>query len=288
MVHSTWGDWFVREEVEAADLGDGEAACWYLGCNGFVLRSAAATLYIDPYFAGGEPPWTIRMIPVPMDPADATTADAVLATHEHIDHIHPPSYGPLVEDLGATVYGTEPCWDGRQDYEGDMIAEGDQREVIERGDDFEVGDFTVHARGANDPDADGDVSYVIEHEAGTFFHGGDSRPADAFAEIGAEFDVDLGALAFGSIGHIYFPEDEEVRRTQWYMGENEIIECANDLGLDRLVPTHYDMWRGMDADPKVLHEHATTHEYPRVVERVKVGDRLDFGETGIQRAEYLR
>jgi len=287
MVESTWGDWFVREEVEAADVGEG-VACWYLGCNGFVLRSAEATVYIDPYFAGGEPPWTIRMIPVPMDPADATTADAVLATHEHIDHIHPPSYGPLVEDLGATVYGAEPCWDGRQDYEGEMIAEGAQRRVIEPGDDFEVGDFTVHVRGANDPDADGDVSYVIEHEAGTFFHGGDSRPAEAFAEVGAAFDIDLGALAFGSIGHIYFPEDKAVRRTQWYMGENEIIECANVLGLDRLVPTHYDMWRGMDADPKVLHEHATTHEHPRVVERVKVGDRLDWSEPGLQRAEYLR
>jgi L-ascorbate 6-phosphate lactonase len=283
MVHSTWGEWFVRDEVEATEPAG--ASCWYLGCNGFVIRSAEATLYIDPYFADGDAPELVRMIPVPMDPADATLADAVLFSHEHIDHVHPPSYGPLVENCDAAVYGTSACWDGRQHYEGDMRLGGNETE-IGVGDDFEVGDFTVHVRGANDPDAFGEVSFVVEHDSGTFFHGGDARPGE-FEAVGEEFDIDLGALAFGSVGTIHDPETGHGERTVWYMDENQVIECANALGLDRLVPTHHDMWRGMDADPKVLHDHATTFEYPHVVERVRIGDRLDFGEPGIRKANAL-
>jgi L-ascorbate 6-phosphate lactonase len=286
MVHATWGDWFVRDEVEAA-TPDG-AACWYLGCNGFVVRSAETTIYVDPYFADGDPPNLVRMVPVPVDPAAATDCDAVFATHEHVDHFHPPSYGPLVEDCGATLYAPGACFDGECDYGGDLRAPPARRERVSVGADIPVGDFVVHVRGANDPDAAQPVSYVFEHESGTFFHAGDSRPAPAFVDVAAEFDLDVGALAYGSIGHIAFPGEDAVRRTEWYMNENQVVEAANALALDRLVPTHWDMWKGMDADPKVLHEHVTSHAYPRVLERPTVGDRLDFGTPGVVQPESLR
>ena len=286
MVHSTWGDWFVREEVEGASV-DG-ASAWYLGCNGFVLRSAETTLYVDPYFGDGDPPEIIRMIPVPMDPADATACDAVLVTHEHIDHLHPPSYGPLVEDLGAELCAPSASFGPKRHYEGDLRAPDDRRWVIAAGDTFDVGDFTVHVRGANDPDAVEPVSFVIEHDAGTFFHGGDSRPAESFAEVGDEFDLDLGVLAFGSVGRIRDKDAGETSSTRWYMDENDVIEAANDLGLDRLVPSHWDMWKGVTADAKVLHEHAISYAYPRVIERVTIGDRLDFDSPGVVPPGYAR
>jgi len=286
MVHATWGDWFVREEVEAADP-DG-VSLWYLGCNGFVLRSAETTIYVDPYFGDGDPPNTVRMLPVPVDPAAATDCDAVFATHEHIDHFHPPSYGPLVEDLGATLYAPGACYTDARDYEGEIRAPDDRRQRVTVGADIPVGDFVVHVRGARDPDAEEPVSYVFEHASGTVFHAGDSRPAPAFADVAAEFDLDVGALAYGSIGHIAFPAESAVRRTEWYMNENQVVEAANALELDRLVPTHWDMWKGMDADPKVLHEHVTSHVYPRVLERATVGDRLDLARPGVVQPEALR
>lgn len=286
MVHSTWGEWFVRDEIEAIDP-DG-LSLWYLGCNGFVLRTAETTLYVDPYFADGDPPNIVRMIPVPLDPADANICDAVLATHEHIDHMHPPSYGPLVNDLGSDLYATDACYDNPH-YDGDMRVPASQKHVIEPGDDVVIGDLTVHVRGANDPDAIAEVSYVVEHESGTFFHGGDSRPApDAFPAIAEEFDIDVGALAFGSVGNIYDPGPDRVERTRWYMDENQILEAANQLELDRLVPTHYDMWRGVGSDPKVLAEHAASFEYPHVLETVRIGDRLSLSRPGVVQAESLR
>ena len=46
---------------------------------------------VYPYLGTGDPPRTIRMIPVSFDPTDVAAADAVFATHEHTDHAHGPS-----------------------------------------------------------------------------------------------------------------------------------------------------------------------------------------------------
>jgi len=155
------------------------------------------------------------------------------------------------------------------------------------GDSMQIGDLTVHVRGSNDPDAIEPVSYVVEHDSGTFFHGGDSRPAEAFADVGREFDVDLGVLAFGTVGRRYYPDLDETRAYHVYMDENQVLEAANDLRLDRLVPTHYETWKGLDGDPKGLHEHATSHPYPSVIEVAKAGDRLDVGEPGVKPLSIL-
>jgi L-ascorbate 6-phosphate lactonase len=103
-IHSDWGDWLL-EAVRGADPD--RLAAWYLGCNGFILKSAdGTTAFIDPYLGLGDPPRTVRMIPVPFDPEDVESADAVLATHEHTDHVHGESQAPILE-AGATLYGPD-------------------------------------------------------------------------------------------------------------------------------------------------------------------------------------
>jgi L-ascorbate 6-phosphate lactonase len=285
MIHSTWDDWFISQEVEESDPD--QLTVWYLGCNGFILRSPKTTVYIDPYFADGNPPNIVRMIPVPMDPADASLCDAVLITHEHIDHMHPPSYGPLLQDGDATIYAPEASYDN-PDYDESLHATPDQRSTIGEGDKFDVGDLTIHVRGANDPDAIEPVTFVVEHESGTFVHIGDSRPADNFANLGEEFDIDLGAIAFGSVGMIYEPSENRAEVTRWYNDENQVIEAARALQLRRLLPTHWDMWRGVGADPTALYEHAASYEYPKLIESAKIGDRLNITEPGTIQLETLR
>ena len=276
MIQSDWGDWLVRDVEDATPSG---VAVWYLGCNGFVLKgSEGTTLYIDPYLGLGDPPRTVRMIPVPFDPEDPDEADAILATHEHIDHVHGPTQAPILENTGATLYGAddslavarEEDWTDEWDVSDDQFAE------VAEGDTVEIGEFTVHVEDAYDPDATHPVSYVIEHDAGTFFHGGDTKPSDEFGRIGDEYDIDLGVLAFGTVGRVPDKETGEPKRTRWYNDENQIVEAANDLDLDRLLPSHWDMWRGLTSDPKVLHHHAKSFDAPRELELVEIGDRVDL------------
>ncbi|ACV48604.1 MULTISPECIES: MBL fold metallo-hydrolase [Halomicrobium] len=274
-VDSDWGDWLVRA-VEDADP-DG-LAIWYLGCNGFVLKSSGGSVvYVDPYLGIGDPPRTVRMIPVPFDPDDVREADAVLATHEHTDHTHGPSQAPILAGTGATFYGTDASHDvvSAENWTETWDVDDEQLREIGEGDTFEVGDLTVHVEPANDPDADHPVSYVFEHDAGTFFHGGDARPG-AFESVGESYDIDVGVLAFGTVGMIPDKETREPERTKWYNDENMIVEAANELQLETLVPTHWDMWKGMTTEPTVLHNHVNSFPAPAILDIVEIGDRIDL------------
>jgi L-ascorbate 6-phosphate lactonase len=277
MTVSDWGDWLPRA-VESASPET--VAVWYLGCNGFVIKGReGTTLYIDPYVGLGDPPRTVRMIPVPFDPADVEACDAVLATHEHTDHVHGPSQAPILANTGADFYAVDDSLavareEERWTEEWDVAA--DQFVEVEEGDTFEVGEFTVTVEQAYDPDSTHPVSYVIESDAGTIFHGGDTKPSDEFGRIGREYDIDLGILAFGATGNIDDKETGEPVRTKWYSTENEIVEAASDLQLDRLLPSHWDMWKGLTSDPKVLHHHTRSFAYPRSLELAEIGDRVDL------------
>ena len=271
-IHSDWGDWLPRA-VAAADPAGVKA--WYLGCNGFVIKGCeGTTLFVDPYLGTGDPPRTVRMIPVPFDPADVRAADAVLATHEHSDHVDAASQAPILANTGADFYGTDASiaatetqnWTGEWDISADQLTE-----VVE-GDTLEIGEFRVHVEPAKDPDAAHPVSFVFEHEAGTFFHGGDARPSEAFEAVGEAYDLDLGALAFGSAGMIPDKETGEPTYTRWYNDENDVVEAARQLRLDRLLPTHWDMWKGLTANPTAVLAHARSFNRPRTVEIREIGD----------------
>ena len=274
-IHSDWGDWLPRA-VEDADP-DG-LAVWYLGCNGFILKSSSGTtVFIDPYLNTGDPPRTVRMIPVPFDPTDVAEADAVLATHEHSDHVDGPSQGPILERTEANFYGPDASVDAvrEQDWLDEYDIEPAQLERITEGDSVRIGDLTVHVEPANDPDAEHPVSYVFEHQSGTFFHGGDARPG-AFEDVGEQYDIDVGVLAFGSAGMIPDKQTREPEFTQWYNDENALVEAANELQVETLVPTHWDMWKGLTADPSALHDHVRSFEYPKGLDIVEIGDRIDL------------
>lgn len=286
MIKPTWDDWFVREEIEGT-TPEG-LSVWFLGCNGFVLRTSRTTLYIDPYFGTGDHrPYAVRMLPVPMDPENATLCDAVFVTHEHVDHMHPPSYGPLLEGTDASLYAPETCFEA-PDYDGGLHASAARRVSVSPGETFVVGDLTVHVCVAHDPDAREPVSYAIESEWGTFFHPGDSKPAPEFERIGSLFDVDVGALAFGTAGMFVDPESGDTRSVKWYMNGDEVLEACNALELDRLLPTHYNMWKGFRASPSVLHDNAASFAFPKTIDVVEVGDRIEVGQPGIVPPSYSK
>ena len=268
-----WGDW-LTDRVAAADP-DG-VAVWYLGCNGLVLKDGAGTtIWIDPYCGTGDPPRTVRMIPVPFDPEAVVRADAVLATHEHSDHVHGPTQGPILAGTGATYHapGDSLAVVETEDWAAEYGLADDQFAAVAVGDRFSVGAFEVTVVAVSDPDATEPVGYVVEHEAGTLFHGGDTKFDPVLERVGDQFDVDAAVVAFGTAGML--PDGEGGRtRTRWYCDENEAIAVANAVEADRLLPTHWDVWRGLTATPTSLHDHARSFEWPERLEIRQIGGRL--------------
>ena len=269
-VHSDWGDWLLRA-VERADP-DG-LAVWYLGCNGFICKSAGGTtLFIDPYLGTGDPPRTVRMIPVPFDPADVREADAVFVTHEHTDHVHGPSQAPILE-RGADWYGPSASYEIAENWTDEWVVRTGQLSEVTSGETVTVGDIRVTVTPANDPDAVDPVGYVIETGGRTFFHAGDARPG-AFEPVGSKHIINVAAVAFGSTGLMPDKTTGEDQQTTWYNDANQVVSLARTLGARRLVPTHWDMWRRMTASPTALINHINGLDYPQRVEIATIGDRV--------------
>ncbi|MDR9430306.1 MAG: MBL fold metallo-hydrolase [Natronomonas sp.] len=270
-VHSDWGDWLPTAVAEADPDG---LDLWYLGCNGFALKTSdETTVFIDPYLGIGDPPRTVRMIPIPFAPEDVRSADALLATHEHTDHTHGPSQAPILTGTDAEFFGPSASAEIARAWTNEYGVDADGISEIVEGDTLEIGSLTVHVEPAHDPDADHPVSYVVEHDSGTFFHGGDARPSEAFEDIGSRYDIDLAVVAFGSSGMIPDKQTREPTYTKWYADENMAAEAANQLRTDRLLPTHWDMWKGLTADPSALRDHVRSFEHPRTLEVLEIGDR---------------
>jgi L-ascorbate 6-phosphate lactonase len=69
-------------------------------------------------------------------------------------------------------------------------------------------------------------------------------------------------------------ETREPAYTKWYADENEIAAAAAQVRPDRLLPTHWDMWKGLTADPAAVRPHVRSYGYPRTLELVEIGDRV--------------
>lgn len=77
--------------ILAHNLLPGEAALWWLGQAGYVIRAAGLTVVIDPYLsdsAGRGSPGFSRQYPPPIAAADLE-ADIYIITHDHLDHLDP-------------------------------------------------------------------------------------------------------------------------------------------------------------------------------------------------------
>lgn len=73
------------------ELSASQAAIWWLGQAGYVIRVAELTVVIDPYLsdsAGKDSPEFSRLYPSPIHPEELS-ADIYIVTHDHLDHLDP-------------------------------------------------------------------------------------------------------------------------------------------------------------------------------------------------------
>jgi L-ascorbate 6-phosphate lactonase len=99
------------QDVLNKPLRSQQVGIWWLGLAGFLLRAAEGpVIAIDPYLSDScaLSHGLSRKIPVPMDPADLS-ADLILATHWHPDHLDPETIRPQRDRQDVYIAGPYSC-----------------------------------------------------------------------------------------------------------------------------------------------------------------------------------
>jgi L-ascorbate 6-phosphate lactonase len=83
------------DRILGLELRETQAALWFLGQAGYIVRAGGAVTAIDPYLTdsvGRESPAFSRRLPVPIQPEDVDV-DIFVVTHDHLDHLDPETIG---------------------------------------------------------------------------------------------------------------------------------------------------------------------------------------------------
>lgn len=235
------------DELQRGEMARGRLRIWWQGQISYALRGAAGTLLVDPFLT----PMERRLVAPPFSPADISVLDAILVTHEHIDHFDRDFIRaaltrfpdlPVVMPLplarqfagefppGARLVGTKP------------------------GERIDCGAFAIHPiparHGVTMRDAytygeelsDGMVrylGYVVDLGGATVYAAGDTLVSDEQIDAlrAQPLPVDVALLPIN--GRDYYREKAGMVGN---MDPREAAMLAESIGADLVIPGHYDMF----------------------------------------------
>ena len=174
--------------------------------SSFRIKGSGTVVYIDPHrIASGD------------------TADLVLVTHEHYDHMDAASI-KAVEGPDTVVVANAPCARQLQGKVGSRIVSIEEGHTVnEKGIQVRAvaGYNNVHPRGSN-------VGFLFGLGGLTIYHAGDTGRVPEMASLGP---IDVALLPIGGT---------------YTMNEKEAADAANDVRPKVVVPMHYGYATGGD------------------------------------------
>ncbi len=218
---------------------DESVVTWSLGGPSLAFRTHQTLLYLD-LFTGPSPVPDVvtKAIPEVIDPTLIRAADLALSTHHDEDHCHKDSLEWLHRNTNCLFLGPVSCNKLYRDWEFELS----RTRQIAAYEIFGMLDVLIHAypsKDVFDPDA---VTYVLDLDGVTIFDSGDTLYIQELKQIGQKWDLDLAFLSYARN-----PSDRRL-----YMGEEEVLHAAKDLGARKLILKHYDLWEEFSIDPTPL------------------------------------
>lgn len=266
------------------DIGkscDGRVRLWRLGQAGFAIKADDTLVLIDLYlsdhcnFALAPPFDHRRQTRAPLNPAEIVDADAILCTHDHLDHLDPPTIRALGDSsrrarllLPTSARGiAESLWWSRE-----RIVD------MEPGRRVGIGAFSVTAVPAAheqlDRQPDGCypyLGYILQANGFTIYHGGDTVGNPIVTETVAHHRPDLCLLPVNG--------RSTARKETGFAGTlhaEEAVAMTAAVGSSHLVPMHYDMFP-QNTDPD-WRERLVVPSGTVSVHVLEVGERMDLVE----------
>lgn len=275
-----WGTW-LNEEIDETVVEPGTFSMWWLGCTGIWLKTEGNTnLLVDLWCSTGKKTHgnglmkqghqhmkmigcqkiqpNLRAVPCVIDPFAITKLDALLATHDHSDHM----------DVNVAAAVLQNCPDARfigpyncvQKWLGWGVPE-DRCTIVKPGDTIRVGDTEIVAldsfdrtelvtvppekvlKGTMPQDMDvRAVNYLFKTPGGSLYHSGDSHYSNYYAKHGNDHQIDV---ALGSFG-------ENPRGMTDKLTAVDMLRMAECLRCQVVIPIHHDIWTNFMADPNEI------------------------------------
>ena len=253
----------TTEWIRSTRTTEEQAAIFYLGQEGILLKYRDQTLAIDPYLTDyvdrnccTETVQWKRLYPAPLQPEELSFVDYVLCTHPHFDHADPDTLSRLAAASPDTRFiAPAPMHDMMLSY---GIPEDRLTDAIA---DLPIscGHYTVcpvpAAHEVFHQDTKGryeEVSYIVSMGSLRVFHAGDCCVYDGLTERVRGMD----AMFLPINGRSYFKNREDIIGN---MTAEEAITLASETGAGMLVPLHHDLYAVNGVNPAVFVDMITAY-----------------------------
>jgi L-ascorbate metabolism protein UlaG (beta-lactamase superfamily) len=197
----------------------------WLGQAGFLIEANGARLLVDPFLSEHEG----RLFPPPSIDVFGARIDRVLVSHEHLDHLDPPTlHGVAERSPGVEVIAPEPLREMVDGLPFRGVRPGDRLDLPGGGTVRIVP--AVHALHPSDGYSEG---------GDAIYHGGDTIADDRVLSGLEGVRVDVALLPVN--GRTYFREREDLAGN---LGARDAAALAAHIGASVLVPLHWDLMAG--------------------------------------------
>lgn len=242
-------------EIKNRNLCEGQIGIFYLGQEGYLVKSQDKYLVVDPYLSyyvdkncSQIVNWE-RLYAPPIEAEELSFINVVVCTHSHYDHADPETLSKIAKANPETVFVVPAP------VKKDIAAYGiSEDRIIEARDNetisvcgFEITPIpSAHEDFHTDENGDYcELGYIIEAQGQRFFHAGDMCMYDGLIEKLKNIDI-----AFLPInGRDYFRTHNDI------IGNFDCVEAvtlAKEIGAKMLVPMHHDLYAVNCVNPTVF------------------------------------
>lgn len=195
----------------------------WIGQSGYILSDGTTVICIDPYLSdvvnrvASRP----RMVEAPIEPENLV-ADAVICTHNHIDHVDIDAIPHMNKSL--TFYAPTDCKETLSELGVTKYMPFDE------GTEYKIGDFTIGAVFADHTVPA--VGVTVEYGRTVMYFTGDTYYHEKLKNVKCDI---LFVCINGKLGN---------------MDVNDAVKLANEIKPTTAVPNHYGMFESNTEDPK--------------------------------------
>ncbi|GEO28024.1 MBL fold metallo-hydrolase [Alicyclobacillus acidoterrestris] len=277
----------LYEEFHRAQVPPNGVAIWNLGQSGVFVKGTptdsgkdAPAFAIDPYLTGSievNHPGTefVRAYLPPIEPEDLAPVSLVLLTHHHDDHMDLTTISRLHKASPNTRF-VVPAPHERmlldQGISADAIILAHANEVV-RAADLEILPIAA-AHTDYETDANGHhlyLGYVVYVNGVSIYHSGDTIVTDELVQTLQAIRPQIAMLPVN--GGDY---SRTKRGIVGNMTAREAVDFADAIGVDLLLPNHYDMFPNNRENPAHLVDYLFHHHANIKFHMLAVGERFIY------------